>query len=96
MPNIIKTLLATILKANTEDDIRRQIDAAIPDFLDTGWAGLYEDESEAYSELGGGEAESQVLKEVITSAAQLGGIELDTDQYCWLVEELESHWGIST
>ena len=89
-------LTKNILANNTEDDVKRRIDAAIPDFVGPGWEDEFDDIFEAYAEQGRGEAESQVLKEIIESASQSQGLtDLTTDQYCEVFNKLTNEWGLT-
>lgn len=76
----------------TEDEILERIAENIHNYIDDDDMEDYEDFYEAYSELGRGEAESDVLRLVLKPFE--GNI--DTDLYCEVWDALCEEWTIST
>jgi len=64
MNNII-IIFDKIVKINSEETVYQSLDEVIPDFLDEGWEDDFENEYEAYQEMGRGEAEHRVLSSLI-------------------------------
>ena len=81
-----------IIKNDNNIDVFGKVDEAIPDFLNSDWEDEFEDIYEAYEEQGRGEAESQVLREVM---AIYGASDLDIDEYVDLLEEVAEYYGLS-
>jgi hypothetical protein len=93
----MKMIYDHIIKNNTEAEVMEMIDEAIPDYLDDDWETEFDDISEAYSETGRGEAESQVLRSLIEAGTKEFLVPaLTNDQYCDLFDKLAEHWNITT
>lgn len=75
-----------------EDIIMAEIDEIKPDFLDSDWEEDFDDEYDAYEEMGRGEAESQVLKE---HAMDVLGIDATYDEVDAFMKEMASQLGVS-
>jgi hypothetical protein len=80
-----------------EAEISEKIDECMPNYIDEDWATEFDDIYEAYDEQGRGEAESQVLGELIREAAQACCRTVPIgDEYCDLFDKLAEHWNITT
>lgn len=86
------TIFETIVACFAENDMRLKIEETVPEFLDSGWEDDFEDEYEAYAETGRGEAETQVLEELIAEY-QKGS--LSSADYCDLFNKLKEHYGLT-
>ena len=82
-----------ITENNTEDYIAGKVDEYKSEYV-WDWEDDFEDIHEAYEEQGRGQAESQILNEVVVSAMTELGQKLNTEQYCDLVDALAEHYGI--
>lgn len=81
------------LNDHTEDSIHERISEAMYDYVDDSDIEEHGDIYEAYSELGRGEAESAILRDVL-APFEKGGCELDW--YCEVWDALCEEWNIST
>lgn len=85
-----------IVENNTEADVLERIDEAIPDYLDDDWETEFDDVHEAYGETGRGEAESQILHELIDAGVREFLMPISDDQCCDLFDKLRDHWSLTT
>lgn len=61
------SILREIKNNNSKEDVLNQIDEQKLEYLDEGWKEEFEDENEAYEETGRGEAENDILMQLIDS-----------------------------
>lgn len=90
----IKQITAAISSKYPEDQIHSLVDELIPEYLDDNWKDEFDDIFEAYSETGRGEAESDILNSVIREHLAETNIELSTDDFCKLFDNLKELWEI--
>ncbi len=81
-----------IINSNTESDVYDKVNECIPNFLDDDWEDEFDDEFDAYSEQGRGEAESQVIHELIKSIDEV----LTSDEECELFDKIKEHYNLNT
>lgn len=62
---MIEDIFKKIKAEYSEDKIAGLLDEKIPEWLEEGWEEEYEDAYEAHCELGRGEAEEEVIKDII-------------------------------
>jgi hypothetical protein len=86
----IEDLFNKIVADNTAEYIAGKVDEYIPEYI-WDWEDEFEDIHEAYEEQGRGQAESQILGEVISRTKAT----LSIDDYCKLQDKLAAHWGIT-
>lgn len=85
-----------ILNTVDETTIHERVSEAIHDYIDDGWEDEYDDIHEAYQETGRGEADSQVLNEVLSTWQNDNGVELSLDDFCDVFERLADEWCLTT
>lgn len=90
MDSVTQTLLDHIVKNNTEAYVLELIDEQIPEYIDYDWEDEYESEYDCYAETGNGEAESDVINELINSACKEFSVELTDDQFIELFDALNN------
>lgn len=73
-----------ILSNTNEDDIRGMIDDAMMDYIDDNWSedGDYESEYDWYQDYGRGEAESDVVNQLVNDLQKEKSFDLDLDSFC--------------
>ena len=85
-------IFAEITKSNPEQSVHNEVDNAKSEYV-WDWEEEFESLDAAYEEQGRGEAESQVLRDLIYGA---GGEGLSIDDYCELQDKLADHYYLST
>jgi hypothetical protein len=85
-----------IITKNTEQYIAGKLDEYKSEFV-WDWEDEFDNIHEAYEEQGRGQAESQILHQVIAAALQ--ALELPSilplNDFCELFDKLADHWGIT-
>lgn len=76
----------------SEEDISKLINEKIDDYIPENWQKNYNDKYEAYSELGRGEAEDEVIKEIINKVV---GDDIDIDDFEDLSNKIRKEYNIS-
>lgn len=98
MNNELKEKLENWLTENySEEDIVSKIDETIPEYLDPDWEDDFGDIYEAYVETGRGEAESQVINEIIEEfglSTENRSIS-DTDLYLEIYDYIKEKYDIN-
>jgi hypothetical protein len=85
-----------ILKNNDEDSVLDAVSESIYDYIDSDWEDEYEDIHEAYGETGRGEAESQILHQIIEGWQKETDTNLSIDNFCEVFDILKEEWCLST
>jgi hypothetical protein len=88
-------LFKHIIGNNTEDYIAEKIDEYIPEYV-WDWEDEYDDIHEAYLETGRGQAEHQIINEVIVLGAKALELQISSDEHCDLFDKLVEHWNLDT
>jgi hypothetical protein len=88
-------LFSHIITEISAEYIAGKIDEYIPEYV-WDWEDEFDDIHEAYEETGRGQAEHQILNEVIAQGAKDLNISLSVDGHCRLFDDLAAHWQIST
>lgn len=83
----VEEMFKQITEANSEDHVLERVDEAIPEYLHDGWEEDFDSEYDAYVETGNGEAESQVLRELMGDLP-------DCEHWHELYDKLKEHYGI--
>lgn len=86
-------LFKHIIESNTESFIFEKLDEYIPEYI-SDWEDDFDDIHEAYEEQGRGEAESQILGEVIIQGMKTLDMKLNSDEHCDLFDALAEHWNL--
>lgn len=93
-----KEILDRIFGENTPEAVLEQIEETIYDYVSEDEIEEYDgDVHEAYSAYGRGEAESQVLNDLVRDALRDFGYNphnADVDDFCEIYEELQKEWDI--
>lgn len=76
----------------TESEVKTMVNLVIPEYLDDNWPDEFDSEDDAYIETGRGEAESQILWEVITESRN--EIILSADKQLLLFDRLKEEWNL--
>ncbi len=88
---MVEKVTQEILNENTEDDILEAVAELIPEFLDDGWEEEYDgDMDEAYIEQGRGEAEGQILNDLIREKDAKYNFSLN--DFCEIHDNLKDEW----
>ena len=81
-------IIKKLLSENTEDSIRERVDNQLHEYVDDDWEDDYESEYDWYVDHCNGEAESDILREVINA----GFPNLSSDNYCIVFDALKETW----
>lgn len=85
-------LFEKITVENTEADVCELVDELRPDYVNDDWAEDFDDIHEAYIEQGRGQAESQILTDLVKRY----GPELTSEAHVKLFDRLAEHYGLIT
>ena len=91
MKKELNNMLEKIKVSNTEDSINAEITEAKSEYLSDAWEQEFENEEEAYEETGRGEAEDQVINNLITAN---DGSHLSIDDHCALFDAIVEYFNI--
>lgn len=89
---IVDDVMITILQNHYEDDIHDAVGELIHDYVDSDWEDEYDSIEECYIETGRGEAESQVLQDIIKETQS----DIPLDEYCEVFDRLAEEWNLTT
>jgi len=92
MKQELETIFDDIKSGHTQEDVQSNISEAVYDFVDDGWEEDFDDEHAAYAETGRGEAESDIITDLINVN---GGRGLSIDDHCELFDAIAEHYDIS-
>ena len=87
---LIDKVTKELLDENQKDSIQEAVSEMIPEFLDDDWADDFDNEYDAYQELGRGEAEGQILNDLIRDKEKVYTIPLD--EFCEIYDNLKDEW----
>jgi len=93
MKKELEDIFAAIKNGNTQYNIHDLISESALGYIDDDWEDEFESEDEAYEETGRGEAEADVLQNLVFDH---GGQNLEINDHCTLIDALKEHYDIIT